>query len=658
MKKLLLFAVALMTLCAVKAQDELAVLYRNAYSAYQSKDYANAAKDFDSFIEKAQASEDFGDDKELQRLVQLAKRYVPYAYYFAAIKAQDNTTKTEYMKKAKEWAENDSNDKLEEEIKERLATQGMYINKSEGTTISASGKGEWKQNCKEFPKGSVVTKVRLKDNGGSGGFWKEVWLEGMNGSIYKINAKKLSVDKVKFKEMDQDADGWRVYTLPVPAVYNWDKDSSYDELCYTNIQFFVDEELTAAENAWVSEIEKETIIAKVRISSKKTYDEKNLDFSATLSDGEGNYATIECDRHMYVGSNGRHSFFGTYNFKSTFFATEETVGKWKVYTFKNPVKLSAMHQSSTDVQFIIDNDAKFVYNPFKVITDKEPAITGPDGTTMHHTTYEHRGGIHDHTYNRLNVSGYLSGDRLYEKKEDGSLRLIRQIVDNLPLPVIEGDSVTGVRVEKRKRYNSDPDLRFHITYASGDSLAFDDQGSDLKYSGRLHRNGAVWTIEENRFKKIEYDNGDVYTGSIYFSPWFNDGLKAFSSHDAWKVRYEDGTLQKKNGESITYRNGKSQMEIEAERKAEERAYRDLCNKYGKKYVDAANEADIIPGMPVELMLSIRWYTFEVCYSTNQVKVYRIRGLGVRGNTFTDKAVQGYAWVSNGRVTKITSYPPM
>lgn len=76
MKKLFLFAVAVMTVCAASAQNELIAKFNEGLTALQNKNYVAAAAAFESFIENGADS----DDATVLGNVAQAKKYVPACY--------------------------------------------------------------------------------------------------------------------------------------------------------------------------------------------------------------------------------------------------------------------------------------------------------------------------------------------------------------------------------------------------------------------------------------------------------------------------------------------------------------------------------------------------------------------------------------------------
>ena len=83
MKKLFLAAVALMTVCAVSAQNELIQQYNDGVAALQNKQYTEAAQLLDKFVDDAMDSE----DSTVLNCVATAKKYIPVAYLNLGLRA-------------------------------------------------------------------------------------------------------------------------------------------------------------------------------------------------------------------------------------------------------------------------------------------------------------------------------------------------------------------------------------------------------------------------------------------------------------------------------------------------------------------------------------------------------------------------------------------
>ena len=83
MKKLFLAAVALMTVCAVNAQNDLIQQFNDGVAAMQNKDYTTAVTTLDNFVDSAMDSE----DPTVLNSVATAKKYIPVAYLNLGLKA-------------------------------------------------------------------------------------------------------------------------------------------------------------------------------------------------------------------------------------------------------------------------------------------------------------------------------------------------------------------------------------------------------------------------------------------------------------------------------------------------------------------------------------------------------------------------------------------
>lgn len=127
------------------------------------------------------------------------------------------------------------------------------------------------------------------------------------------------------------------------------------------------------------------------------------------------------------------------------------------------------------------------------------------------------------------------------------------------------------------------------------------------------------------YPKVNYSNGDLFVGrwkgveNIEGLQWIlNPGINSVPE----KKDYLCGVFYPaNNGEPQIYVYGntweeeakvaqkfideekmKEQREEQAKKEASERAYNNLCQKYGQKYVDAARAQKVIVGMPYELFI--------------------------------------------------------
>ncbi len=146
MKKLLLFVVALMTVCAVSAQNELIAKYNEGIDALNNKDYATAITAFESFIDKGADS----DDTTVLGYVSQAKKYVPTCYLnlgarIAGAKNYDKAAEVlnEGAMKAELYGESQSVGKIKNVLARVYQVQGgtAFNNKDYATAAEVFAKG-------------------------------------------------------------------------------------------------------------------------------------------------------------------------------------------------------------------------------------------------------------------------------------------------------------------------------------------------------------------------------------------------------------------------------------------------------------------------------------------------------------------------------------
>lgn len=255
------------------------------------------------------------------------------------------------------------------------------------------------------------------------------------------------------------------------------------------------------------------------------------------------------------------------------------------------------------------------------------------------------------------ISGYYDGYRLYNFTPEGQLAPIHIIFNNQVAPANAQDSIISM-------------TNTEIKYANGDYLRMAQTLTGVNYivSGTIHRNGGVLTIKEANGKIVKLltlANGDKYTGD--FNPYnYMDDINRF-----WGTAYGDdlypglsypeltmwnGTYIKANGQTIKYKDGKTEKMIAAERQAQnakaKAQYNQLCKQFGQRYVDAALAQTPIVGMP-EKLLQVA-FNLRLIESGTKYKMYRINGLGWKdfGRTLSNNALLYTVWVSNGRVTDV------
>lgn len=220
----------------------------------------------------------------------------------------------------------------------------------------------------------------------------------------------------------------------------------------------------------------------------------------------------------------------------------------------------------------------------------------------------------------LVFSGFLSGNRLYELSPSGALVHAAYVFHNVPYPATANDEIVSAEAK------NDGDQELTLKYANGDCITFTGNylnewgeksysnygGNLFAYNGEIHRNGGILKFENGK-TLLELPNGDKYVGTFYkedddYYTGMSIRLKDFSIET---LRYQDGTLYKKDGKTVKYIKGRSELEIAAEKAANDakdrKEYQQLCAKYGKQYVDAANNGEVIVGMPEELFKRRFWW---------------------------------------------------
>ena len=101
MKKLFLAAVALMTVCAASAQNELIQQFNDGATALQNKQFAEAVTLLDKFLDNAMDSE----DPNVLGCVPSAKKYIPVAYMNLGLRAASQKNYDEAVEKLNEAAD-------------------------------------------------------------------------------------------------------------------------------------------------------------------------------------------------------------------------------------------------------------------------------------------------------------------------------------------------------------------------------------------------------------------------------------------------------------------------------------------------------------------------------------------------------------------------
>ncbi len=146
MKKLILSLVAMMTVCAVSAQNELIAKFNEGLAALEKKDYVTAVAAFENFIENGADSE----DATVLGNVAQAKKYVPSCYMNlgmrnASAKNFDKATEilSEGILKAELYGESQSLARLKAALAKVYQVQGgiAFNNKDYATAAEVFAKG-------------------------------------------------------------------------------------------------------------------------------------------------------------------------------------------------------------------------------------------------------------------------------------------------------------------------------------------------------------------------------------------------------------------------------------------------------------------------------------------------------------------------------------
>lgn len=258
------------------------------------------------------------------------------------------------------------------------------------------------------------------------------------------------------------------------------------------------------------------------------------------------------------------------------------------------------------------------------------------------------------TRNEVVVAGYLSGDRLYQVSRDGEVYAAAQIVNGIPYPASAEDKVVSAQ------FDSDENGRtvLDVKYENGD---FVKVYNGYVTSARIRKNSV--TVKEVNGKIIttfQLASGDKYVGSFRnYNGEVNAVLYYKTLFSPDNICY-DGTLIRKDETMMKYISGRSEEEIAAAKKLQAQQnnaiYKQLCDKYGKKYVDSILIGQVIVGMPEDLLLDR--FSCKLDYNSDSTKCYIINGLRQKdslGLLNPNATRRAYVWVRNGRVTSISNW---
>ena len=579
-------------------------------------------------------------------------------------------------------------------------------------------KGEWVRNDYEFPKDVPIFAVALKDNGGKSEVFNEVWLSDKTGGHNNviINAKKLTIKinnkKFEFNELKESEDGWRVYEFEKPHYFlsNFNRKN-----CLTNVRFFAyDERIRFGQLNRLGQLKINTNGSQNVEAQKKEEPKEPMimivsDPLADIKDEE--FTTPEKAGYLLVNTKTMSGFkceyfaervvrvhFGNGDF--AVFSDEKvfsngpndqnpghnanSIGDWQIHaedggvvrqengiiTITNPNGSIVKSISKRDLRWDVDWKKPIVYRdwfPRNLVT------TPGSSTPLKNVTFKNNSNYSELNtrdgFRAMEVTGNMMGNRVYASNEEGELFAFIQIVDGLPIPAIESDSVIGIKTEVCENRWHNNAIQLTINYVNGDSIVCTGESDAFVVnSGTIHRNGGVLTIKVVNDKTVQiltFSNGDKYVGDFNYRLMYpTDKMHLNMVSDrlclyqlAWpELQYWNGTLIKADGKRIEFKKGKTDQQIAAEKKAAEAKataqYNDLCKKFGKKYVDAALNQLPIVGMPEELLNAA--FTLKFIRQSGDYKLYRITGLGWKnfGRTLTDNATLYSIWVRNGRVVDV------
>lgn len=211
-----------------------------------------------------------------------------------------------------------------------------------------------------------------------------------------------------------------------------------------------------------------------------------------------------------------------------------------------------------------------------------------------------------------------------------------------------------------------------ISYANGDEVYL--HNGEILGGTHIHRDNGVLKVKlvKNDYgNKIPYcyfyyNDGRIFKGNLYsLKNVFKDGHGPKMLSKSTPTPY-NGTLINKDNTGVVLKDGLTEEEIEkqaelARKKKEESekaGYDFACKKYGKKYVDAVLNHNIIVGMPEELLL-LSCKNITLRQQVQGAKKYEIRGWGINNGVYkdvlTNNQLKWVVWVRNGRVSSVKKY---
>ena len=286
------------------------------------------------------------------------------------------------------------------------------------------------------------------------------------------------------------------------------------------------------------------------------------------------------------------------------------------------------------------------------------------------------------------AAGFIVGDRKYawDLTTGALIAPFGQYVGNDFFRVNSTDTIVSV---KKGSLQTDPQYAavptYQLTYANGDEVTLTRELSGMTlYKGTLHRPSGVVTIKTTKGKtrfRIEYPDGKVFAGQVAGSiplckkdimtklqtkqvKTEGDSYSDYCILSADDMRPWTGAYEYPDGSVSNLTKGKTDQELAAEKAAQEAAEakakaekekarklerQALDNKYGKRYVDIAENSEWpVVGMPIELIQ--KFYDCRLSSADRYSQVYHLYG-----RHYDDKGGYRYTWlmslyVRNGRVS--------
>lgn len=223
----------------------------------------------------------------------------------------------------------------------------------------------------------------------------------------------------------------------------------------------------------------------------------------------------------------------------------------------------------------------------------------------------------------------------------------------------------------KKQLNEEGNTKFGFVKGQKEGDVVEILDGILKRGTILHKKNGVLTIDDSwGGEKMVFTMND---GTI-FKGYFKEQVKFFGDSnqyssfeekaDAKLVEFEEltpwsGSITYADGTTDELDAGKSMKAIKkAEQEKQNAAYDTLCKQFGKKYVDAAGNGQIIVGMPEKLMVAT--FKAKLYGQSGDSKTYRIYGYGAREKLDGSIYVSGdhhlmTVWVSGGKVTSFRKW---